>query len=74
MSGIVDLDPERRLVGVTPRGPLSLPSGGAHWYEPRSVGYPEPTTFLSTLESPVAHTIDPEFLPELREFVGRAIG
>ena len=26
------LDPERRLVGVTPRGPLSLPPGGAHWY------------------------------------------
>ena len=22
------LDPERRLVGVTPRGPLSLPPGG----------------------------------------------
>ena len=26
------LDPERRLLGVTPRGPLSLPPGGAHWY------------------------------------------
>jgi phospholipase/carboxylesterase len=43
-------DPERRLVGITPRGPLALPPGGAHWYEPRSVGYPEPSTFLSTLE------------------------
>ena len=30
------LDPERRLVGVTPRGPLSLPPGGAHWYVVRS--------------------------------------
>ena len=26
------LDPERRLLGVTVRGPLSLPPGGAHWY------------------------------------------
>jgi phospholipase/carboxylesterase len=24
------LDPERRLAGVLPRGPLSLPPGGAH--------------------------------------------
>ena len=24
------LDPERRLVAATPRGPLSLPPGGAH--------------------------------------------
>ena len=31
------LDPERRLLGVTPRGPLTLPPGGAHWYVvPRS--------------------------------------
>ena len=45
-----ELDPDRRLVGVTPRGPLSLPPGGAHWYAPRSVGYPDPRTFLSTLE------------------------
>src|SRR5207342_633078 len=26
------LDPERRLLVVTPRGPLALPPGGAHWY------------------------------------------
>ena len=25
-------------------------------------------------ESPVAHTLDPEFLPELRDFVERALG
>src|SRR4029450_3123659 len=25
------LDPDRRLLGVTPRGPLSLPPGRAHW-------------------------------------------
>jgi phospholipase/carboxylesterase len=45
-----ELDPDRRLVGVTPRAPLSLPPGGAHWYKVRSVGYPGPETFLPTLE------------------------
>jgi phospholipase/carboxylesterase len=39
------LDPERKLLGVTPRGPLSLPPGGAHWYAFMEVGYPEPETF-----------------------------
>lgn len=39
------LDPERRLVGVTPRGPLRLPPGGAHWYVVREIGYPDPETF-----------------------------
>ena len=38
-------DPQRRLVGITPRGPLSLPPGGAHWYEVRQIGYPDPDTF-----------------------------
>ena len=42
------LDPERRLLGVTPRGPLSLPPGGRHWYAVREVGYPDPGTFLPT--------------------------
>jgi len=42
------LDPERRLLGVTPRGPLSLPPGGAHWYAFQQVGYPDPSTFLET--------------------------
>lgn len=41
------LDPERRLLGVTPRGPLSLPPGGAHWYVIREVGYPDPETFTA---------------------------
>ena len=39
------LDPERRLVGATPRGPLSLPPGGAHWYVLGGIGTPESTTF-----------------------------
>ena len=29
---LLDLfDPERRLVGATPRAPLALPPGGWHW-------------------------------------------
>jgi phospholipase/carboxylesterase len=39
------LDPERRLHGYTPRAPLSLPPGGAHWYMVPRVGYPDPETF-----------------------------
>ena len=42
------LDPERRLLVVTPRGPLSLPPGGAHWYIVRQLGYPDPATFQPT--------------------------
>ncbi len=42
------LDPERRLLGATARGPLSLPPGGAHWYVVRTVGYPDSETFNST--------------------------
>jgi len=44
------LDPERRLAGVCPRGPLSLPPGGAHWYAVREIGYPDPATFGPTYE------------------------
>jgi phospholipase/carboxylesterase len=43
-----ELDPERRLVGATPRGPLSLPPGGRHWYAVRQIGYPDPETFHGT--------------------------
>jgi phospholipase/carboxylesterase len=39
------LDPERRLVAATPRGPLSLPPGGAHWYVVREIGFPDKETF-----------------------------
>jgi phospholipase/carboxylesterase len=39
------LDPERRLQGYTPRGPLALPPGGAHWYVVPRVGYPDPESF-----------------------------
>ena len=42
------LDPEQRLVGLAPRGPLALPPGGAHWYAVREIGFPDPDTFLLT--------------------------
>ena len=42
------LDPLRRMLGVTPRGPLHLPPGGAHWYAVREIGYPDPETFRKT--------------------------
>jgi len=42
------LDPERRLLGVTARGPLSLPPGGWHWYVIRQIGFPDPETFHAT--------------------------
>jgi len=43
-----ELDPERRLIGLTPRGPLALTPGGAHWYIVRRVGFPDATTFHAT--------------------------
>jgi len=62
------LDPARRLLGVTPRGPLRLPPGGAHWYAVREIGYPDPATFTATYERVAewldelarAHAIGPE--------------
>jgi len=44
------LDPDRRLLGATPRGPLALAPGGAHWYRLAQVGHPDRTTFHSTFE------------------------
>lgn len=55
------LDPERRLVGATPRGPLALPPGGAHWYVLGGLGTPHRETFLSS------YTQASEFLEALAE-------
>jgi phospholipase/carboxylesterase len=41
------LDPQRRLHGYTPRAPLSLTPGGAHWYAVPRVGFPDPQTFAA---------------------------
>ncbi len=45
------LDPERRLLGVTPRGPLSLPPGGAHWYALGGLPTPDAATFWPTFKA-----------------------
>lgn len=51
------LDPPRHLLAATPRGPLSLPPGGAHWYAVREVGFPDPETFHAAFD-PAAAWID----------------
>ena len=48
------LDPERRLHGYTPRGPLSLPPGGAHWYRLGGIPTPDPATFAPTFAQATA--------------------
>jgi phospholipase/carboxylesterase len=50
LHGLLDeLDPERRLLGVTPGAPLTnIPPGGRHWYVVERVGYPDPETFQAS--------------------------
>ncbi len=52
LSGLLDeLDPERRLLGVTTGAPLTnVPPGGRHWYLVPRVGYPDHDTFHSSYE------------------------
>src|SRR3954454_17492753 len=45
------LDPERGLRGITPRAPLALPPGGAHWYRLGGIPTPDPTTFWPSYEA-----------------------
>lgn len=57
LYGLLDaLDPDRRLVGLTPGAPLGaaevearsampVPPGGRHWYAVKRVGFPDPETF-----------------------------
>jgi len=52
------LDPDRRLLGVFPRGPLALPPGGRHWYVVREIGYPDGDTFSSTYPELAAYLDD----------------
>jgi phospholipase/carboxylesterase len=63
------LDPERRLVGITPRGPLALPPGGAHWYVIRELGHPDLPTFMQTWEL-VTSWLDELELPWERTVLG----
>jgi len=43
------LDPERRLLGITPQGPLTLPPGGHHWYRLGGIPTPDRETFSASL-------------------------
>ena len=43
-------DPQERLVGAFPRGPLQLPPIGSHWYVVEEVGYPDPESFRATFQ------------------------
>lgn len=43
------LDPQRRMVGLTPGAPLLIgPGGGRWWYRVPRVGFPDPATFHAT--------------------------
>lgn len=61
------LDPERRLLGVTPRAPLSLPPGGAHWYKLGGLPTPDPGTFAPT------YARAGQFLDDLPVPIGRVV-
>jgi phospholipase/carboxylesterase len=63
------LDPERRLLGITPRGSLSLPPGGAHWYALYRLGEPDPQTFLATYAR-VSEWLDGLGFPAERTILG----
>jgi phospholipase/carboxylesterase len=63
------LDPERRLLGVTPRGPLTFPPGGAHWYALYRLGEPDPETFWSTFPQ-LADWLDGLGFPAERTVLG----
>jgi phospholipase/carboxylesterase len=45
------IDPERRLRGLTPGGPLALPPGGRHWYRLGGIPTPDPETFWPSFEA-----------------------
>lgn len=67
------LDPQQRLWGFCPRGPLSLPPGGAHWYVVRRVGYPDPASFHPTflqLSDWVDRTLEAIDVPHQRALLG----
>jgi phospholipase/carboxylesterase len=52
LFGLLDeLDPQRRLLGVSTGAPLTgIPPGGRHWYVVERVGYPDPDTFQASYE------------------------
>ena len=52
---------------MCPRGPLSLPPGGAHWYAVPRVGFPDPATFAEGYASACAFV---DALPHERKALG----
>src|SRR5262245_64682132 len=45
-----ELDPERKLFGITPGAPITnVAPGGRHWYVIREVGHPDEETFVDSL-------------------------
>jgi phospholipase/carboxylesterase len=69
-----ELDPGRRLLGVAPRGPLSIRgSPGFHWYVVRQVGYPDPDSFAasySRLDAWLGALADSSGIPSERTVLG----
>lgn len=63
------LDPERRLLGVAPGGPLALPPGGRHWYRLGGIPTPEPETFLASARL-LAELVDALPVPAERVVIG----
>lgn len=63
------LDPDRRLLGVAPQGPLALPPGGWHWYRLGGIPTPDPETFRSSLAELVG-LLDELPVPRDRVVVG----
>jgi phospholipase/carboxylesterase len=49
------LDPDLRLFGIFPRGPLLLSPGGYHWYIVRQIGFPDRDTFLKSFDELSSH-------------------
>jgi phospholipase/carboxylesterase len=46
-----ELDPDRKLLGMTPGAPLTnQPPGGRHWYVIEQIGQPDEESFVRTLE------------------------
>jgi phospholipase/carboxylesterase len=67
------LDPQQRLLGLAPRGPLALPPGGAHWYVVKEIGFPDPDTFLPTFAEAsewLDSTLDEAGIPPERTVLG----
>jgi phospholipase/carboxylesterase len=69
-----ELDPERRLLGITTGAPLTgVPPGGRHWYVVERVGFPHPGTFGPTYDL-LTRTLDAELAERGIEWSRTIIG